>query len=259
MSIATYSQLGKNGRLGNQMFQIAATAAYGLEHGKRAVFPPWEYSRFMKYPLNEGDAAHPTVHKEPAFTFSDIPVIDGDVDLHGYFQSEKYFQNCKEHIRRIFRLSEDHAKIVFNWFMNRVGAVPPTMKTCSIHVRRGDYESNAGTKAYHGVLGMDYYEKAIQVLPDFPDNVLFFIVSDDPDWCEEHFGAFPHVVISRNSEIMDLYIQSMCEWNIIANSSFSWWGHWLNQHPDKICVAPKRWFANGPDPRDLYIPNSILI
>lgn len=259
MSIVTYSQLGRNGRLGNQMFQIAATIAYGIEHGKWAVFPKWDYSRFMKYPLNEGECQYPVVHREPAFTFSEIPAIEGNVDLHGYFQSEKYFSNFSDHIRRIFRLSDEHEKIVKEWFLNRINSHQGIEHTCSIHVRRGDYEKNEHTKAFHGLLGMDYYQAAVRLIKYPAEQVLFFIVSDDPDWCEKNFGWLPNKVVSRNSEIMDLYMQAYCTINIIANSSFSWWGHWLNQHPDKICIAPKNWFANGPDSQDIYLPNTIKI
>lgn len=261
MSIVTYSQLGRNGRLGNQLFQIAATVAYGIDHGKRAVFPHWDYARFMNYPLNEGDAKFPTIHKEPAFTFSEIPEIEGDVDLHGYFQSEKYFERYRDHILRVFKPSFESLKVSTDWFKNTMrlnnGRTPEY--TCSLHVRRGDYEKNENTKQYHGLLGMDYYEKAIQVLPCDIDEMLFYIVSDDPDWCEQTLDWIPNKVISRNSDIMDLFVQSFCNFNIIANSSFSWWGHWLNQRDYKICVAPKQWFANGPDPKDVYPKNSIVI
>lgn len=269
---ATYSQLGKMGRLGNQLFQISSVVAYGLDTNRSALFPEWEYKKYMRpqhsklgLSVNCGELPEPdNKYNEPAFTYSPIPKLNGNVDLLGYFQSYKYFDKWRSTILDLFSINSETSVRVDNWFRRNVIFYHKNYNyTCSIHVRRGDYISNPQTNAYHGVLDMDYYYRAVTELPAPVDEILFVVVSDDIEWCKQHFkgGGWPNVVFSEgNDEITDLFIQVCCDWNIIANSSFSWWGHYLNRHKGKICVAPKNWFANAElDTRDLYLPKTIIV
>jgi len=105
----------------------------------------------------------------------------------------------------------------------------------SLHVRRTDYVQKAG---FHPPCSMEYYEKALSIIEG---NVLVF--SDDLDWCKETFLGDRFTFISGNRDYQDLFLMSMCKNNIIANSSFSWWGAWLNTNLNKKVIAPKKWFG----------------
>ena len=135
-----------------------------------------------------------------------------DVDLFGYYQTEKYFKHIEDEIREDFTFKDDLLELC-KPFM--------TEDTISLHVRRGDYIHNPN----HPVAPLSFYEEALSKLPDLP--VLVF--SDDPEWCREQdiFGDDRFAVAEGNSTDCDLCLMSMCKYHIIANSSYSWWGAWL--------------------------------
>ena len=136
------------------------------------------------------------------------------------------------------------------------------VNSVSIHVRRGDYLTNPVTFQTHGLCDIDYYKKAIDEILDLVDKPHFFIFSDDQSWAKSNiiFGAPTDYVMHNNSlkNYEDLRLMSYCRHHIIANSSFSWWGAWLGNNPEKIVIAPKKWF-NDPkiDTTDL-IPDTWL-
>lgn len=186
------------------------------------------------------------VYKEPHFPYDpNILKCKNHVYLEGYWQTEKYFKDIEETIRRDFTF---------------VGDPDPRNKTMadqiresesvSIHVRRGDYITNPTTNAYHGTCSEDYYKKAIQIIKNRVHQPQFFIFSDDPTWVREHLDTgYPTVFVDFNGpykDYEDLRLMSLCQHHIIANSSFSWWGAWLCQNTEKIVIAPKKWF-NKPD------------
>ena len=117
----------------------------------------------------------------------------------------------------------------------------------AIHVRRGDYINDKKTSLVHNVCDLNYYERAIDVIKAQVNNPTFFVFSDDIEWAGENLPVNPNARYVSNLEGEDyeeLILMSMCEHNIIANSTFSWWGAWLNQNPNKIVIAPKQWLVN---------------
>lgn len=141
-------------------------------------------------------------------------------------------------------------------------------ESISLHVRRGDYVSNLKASSEHGVCSIDYYKKAIEhIKSKIKDkkNICFFLFSDDPIWVKDNMTFINDeiVVIDFNNEEKsheDMRLMSACKHNIIANSSFSWWGAWLNNNQEKIVVAPEKWFkVDNYDTRDLYPANFIKL
>ena len=120
--------------------------------------------------------------------------------------------------------------------------------TCSIHVRRGDYIGNG----LHEVCHLEYYLEAVEEMKSRTEIDKFIVFSDDIAWCKENFIGENFLFIENNSNIEDLYLQTQCTNNIICNSSFSWWGAWLNANPNKVVIAPECWYGDlSKDTKDL--------
>lgn len=165
---------------------------------------------------------------------------DDNVDLYGYFQSEKYFKHIEDEIRKDFTFHQD--------VVESCREILDNQEAISLHIRRSDY---LHLQSFHPVPPIEYYIEALKKLPDVP--VLIF--SDDIDWClmQSVFDPDRFFVSQANSAEHDMCFMSMCKYHIIANSSFSWWGAWLARS-EKV-IAPKIWF--GPslmdhDTSDLY-------
>jgi hypothetical protein len=115
----------------------------------------------------------------------------------------------------------------------------------SMHYRRGDYAENLETTKYHGMPDSKYYSKALQYISERQNNLKVLVFSDDKDWVTKSVKLpITFEIIEGLEDIEELILMSHCKHNIIANSTFSWWGAWLNENPEKIVIAPKRWFAN---------------
>ena len=175
--------------------------------------------------------------------------------LRGYFQSPRYFEMIEEQIRLELVVSD--ALVGRNReIATQVGATTAV----AVHVRRGDYATNAHTNKYHGTCGPDYYALAEKLLREKLVEPHLFVFSDDPDWAEEnlHFVS-PATFLRHNDpkhDYEDLRLMSLCRHHIIANSTFSWWGAWLCVHPDKIVVAPRNWFGEAGLSTSDLIPRS---
>jgi hypothetical protein len=169
--------------------------------------------------------------------------------LIGYWQSEKYFKDEEAQIRRDFAfaapLSPEKSAVAQTIGENAV----------SVHIRRGDYVSHAAANKFHGLLPLEYYERAAAVITDRTKDPHFIVISDEPAWCRTHItlpGVTTFVGDTPGPGHEDMQLMSLCRHHIIANSSFSWWGAWLNARDDKIVVAPRRWFTDeSRDTRDL--------
>jgi hypothetical protein len=205
-----------------------------LGKGKRhfphkILFYPFKNNHYGQSPVNY----HPQVFENM-----------GSNDFYvGHFQSYKYFQDYEPLIR-------DEFKFDINKLTQSTKDVAAQINSCngvSIHVRRGDYMN----KYYYNMLGsvcnFDYYQRAIDYISKNVDNPRFFIFSDDQEYVKDNLKIDNAIYVNINSgdnSWQDMYLMSQCHHNIIANSTFSWWGAWLNNNTSKIVVAPSRWFAD---------------
>jgi hypothetical protein len=161
--------------------------------------------------------------------------------LDGYFQNEKYFNEIRNILTKEFSLKEQlsgHYKEI----SHRISGC----HSVSIHIRRGDYVSNTITNNYHGICDLNYYNRAMSLMAERITEPHFFIFSDDIGWAKENLkSTWPITFVSGGKNFEDLFLMSQCKHNIIANSSFSWWGAWLNKNFEKIVIGPVKWF-NAP-------------
>ena len=189
---------------------------------------------------------------EPHFHhWSGFEQLVDDIYLVGYWQSEKYFKPVIAQIREAFRfrLPLEGRNIELAARLSQTQAV-------SLHVRRGDYATNPVTNSTHGLCSLDFYQAAVAHIAEKIEKPEFFIFSDDIKWVRANLQLdFPHHFIEHNKEAasyIDMRLMSLCSHHVIANSSFSWWGAWLNPNPEKIVVAPRQWFANNNNVNDLF-------
>lgn len=235
----SYNDLGNNGRLGNQLFQIASTLGIAAKNKKLSLFPTsWKYIDIFSVPsVYFFDKIIEDIYSESGFQFEDIILeTNKSYNLKGYLQSYKYFQNIETDIRNFFTFRKE--LVIKSEF-------------CSVHIRRGDYLNLAD---YHTNLGLDYYKPAIEYMISKGVKTFAFF-SDDIQWCKDNFSYLENAVFLSGSELDDF--KSLCSASaaIIANSSFSWWGAYLSNC--QYVIAPKNWFgpANSHlNTKDLYLP-----
>jgi hypothetical protein len=162
--------------------------------------------------------------------------------LDGYWQSEEYFAEIADLIRNEFKISKPLSlEAQKNKKIIHAEACP-----VSLHIRRGDYLSNIRTYKKFGVLDIDYYQNSIAYLKSHLGSFSLFVFTDDPEWVSDKFrvSASFTIISNFNPPHEDLDLISLCRHHIIANSSFSWWGAWLNHNPNKIIIAPSKWFSD---------------
>lgn len=178
--------------------------------------------------------------------------------LMGYWQSERYFKDFEPEIRADFRFRGELAGSDFE-IASRIGRC----QSVSVHVRRGDYLTDVKTTRIFKVCSLEYYHQAVAHIAEKMSSPYFFVFSDDLQWAAANLRIpFPVEYVRGNQGAqshVDMRLMSMCKHQIIANSSFSWWGAWLNEDPDKIVIAPRHWFSNGMDDRDLTPPQWIRL
>lgn len=244
------------GGLGNQMFQIATAHALALRVGVESGFvlsachtplqgnPSTKYIDNVLKNVNNVDVYPTRGYKEANFSYNEPPTID-DLILDGYFQSEKYFKNFETEIKDLFYINPDDLLFIkkeLNWDKIKK---PIT----AVHIRRGDYVRLAD---FHLACDNDYYNRAMKEIGDST----FIFLSDDIEWVKEHFKGDNIMYSPLTSEILDLSLMTICDNVIISNSSFSWWGAWLNKNKNKKIVGPKTWFAEkGPKDQQDVIPD----
>ena len=278
------------GGLGNQMFQYAAGRRLSLLHQVPlkldiGAFEHYELHRYSLSPFRiqeelatPGDVAQvrgtskrgldrivfrlsqklKPYYKRSIFAESTLSPFDSNiiktpehVYLDGYWQSEKYFVDIEDVIRREFAVKYEQDRQ-----SREIAEQIANTQSVSIHVRRDDYVSNPKTRRVHGVCNQDYYKQCVSLIAKRITNPHFFVFSDDPGWVTDNLRLdYPTTFVTHNDATKnyeDLRLMSMCKHNIIANSSFSWWAAWLNANPDKIVLAPRRWFNDSSlDTRDL--------
>lgn len=186
--------------------------------------------------------------------WSGIKYVPDNAYLVGYWQSENYFSNSSEQIRKDFSFREPLKDGNLSLQVQIAES-----NSVSLHIRRGDYVTNSKAAAVHGLCTIEYYYSAIQFISSRIENPVFYIFSDDIRWVKENLKiSFLHHFIDGNykeKSNIDMRLMSQCKHHIIANSSFSWWGAWLGENKNKIVVAPARWFLNNPDIHGL-LPSS---
>jgi hypothetical protein len=185
----------------------------------------------LKFYREEG-----TLYDEDVFSLT-----YSDIYFDGYWQSEKYFDNIQNMIRNDFTVTTTPTKNNQNIIdkINKCNAI-------SLHIRRGDYVANAVSNEIYSTCSLGYYEQALQYMTENVADPVFFIFSDDIEWAKSNLQGKNNLefvdINSADHNYEDLRLMSLCKHNIIANSTFSWWGAWLNSNSDKIVIAPKKWF-----------------
>ena len=268
------------GGLGNQLFQIFCGISYSLDNKlpfkinnnkPDKVSPldnislrPTYWNNFLinlsKFTYNN-NINLPVYREKAFFKYDKIPVITQDFKLFGYYQSYKYFENQYENIIKLIGLDERKQIIkekYINYFSNK--------KPISLHFRIGDYIKNL---AMHPILPIEYYIQSINLLKNKVDELeeknylLIFSELKDKEKIEQHIKRinveFPNLEIficDYNIEDYDqMLLMSLCDHNIIANSSFSWWGAYFNNNPEKIVCYPSLWNGSTNETQDLFPEN----
>lgn len=172
---------------------------------------------------------------------SDFYSLDKYSYFYGTWQSEKYMTNPNT-IRKSFQFNiQSLSKKTLNIANSMGGKI-----TVAIHIRRGDYLSLAFASGFGNCCPIEYYRRAIEYMSGKLHNPVFIVFSDDMDWVKENIVLDNAIYVDHNKGLdswQDMYLMSQCEHNIIANSTFSWWGAWLNNNENKIVIAPKRWWS----------------
>ena len=262
------------GGLGNQMFQYAAGYAQSHRLGTHLLVDPVESERLAhaSYGLGAFDldvglwSPDPTAgggwqrlfrrpkakrrfeswpgavyrHAGQAYDPA-IAAVGPGTYLAGYFQSERFFTDVADDIRAAFSLAHRAAD-----FDQAAIAGLASVPHVAVHIRRGDYASDPRTTATHGLVGPEYYERARLLMQRLVPGVRFLVFSDDLAAAADLTAHWPDRHLSPGqSREEDLHLMTLCRHHIIANSTFSWWGAWLANAPDKTVIAPRRWFARA--------------
>ena len=233
------------GGLGNILFQVATAYSLSLKHdmglivdltcyhGAHHDINKYKNNILRNIKFSDTCLIYPSSYWETTFEYNKLPECVENTKLNGYFQSEKYFNQHRKEILDLFSPIDDTVSKVQKLYSEILN-----IKTCSIHIRRGDYLSLPN---HHPALDIEYYKKAIDIVGQ---DFTFLIFSDDINWCKSNFDFISNKIFVDNlDDFEELYLMSLCNNNIIANSSFSWWGAWINKYPEKIVIAPKKWFG----------------
>jgi len=258
-----HNHLGKNGRFGNQMFQYAATKGIAAARGYDFIIPDGprtddefvdeeqQHKLFMAFKMQslQNIGMLEAVYKQESSFRYDSQLVNScpdNINLYGHFQSERYFFHIEEELRKDFTFRDDVKKLC-DGIWKQIVVDEGHSEAISLHVRRTDYLIKP---TFHPVLPISYYEEALAKLPQ---DIPVFVFTDDPAWVFEHeFFSSDRFFISESDNIHDMCLMSMCNYNIIVNSTFSWWGAWLAGHNNVI--GPKLWFGpDGEDPTDIFI------
>ena len=254
------------GGLGNQLYQIAAVLAYGWEHSIHPVFknikrapsrvdtrPVYWDTVFRKLSIIKHQPYNLFFYQQKRRGFHIIPKPNEVCNLanysgilfNGYFASDKYFDKFRDKLLPILfyidpfeqeYLAKKHPEIYNGEII-----------TISLHIRRGDNITHPKKNAQPPLWESDYYSKSIAYFVEKfgINNIKVFIFSSDHEFVKDYFKKeflSLDMVFPEEKDYLELYVMSCCDHNIIANSTFSWWGAYLNENPNKIVIAPKDWF-----------------
>jgi hypothetical protein len=224
------------------VFKISAGIANNDDVFRVKRAPNNMIEKMRKYFLNKQPN---NIYAEDSLLFNEkFTKQQKNIYLKGYFQCAKYFIHNRAQILREFQFSktpsETNKSIIED--INKFESV-------SLHIRRGNYINIPSVNKVHGVLNINYYSKAVEYLQKKLGTIKIYVFSDDIEWARINlkFNVSTMFVDINDDKtnFEDMRLMSLCKHNIIANSSFSWWGAWLNQNPRKIVIAPKQWFADS--------------
>ena len=266
----SFNGLGNEGRLGNQMFQYAFLRGVAANINSEWIIPPEDAQRYDNYGLydcfilknceeknRKESNFNNHVYREMHFNESIFNWNQGDINFSGNFQSEKYFKNITDEIREDFTFSDDYLKPCKDY----IDSVGGRVDLIFLHVRRGspNLTGRRGEKwsyqmiqDYHPLCKKEYY---LNSLKQFPEDKKVIVVSDTIDWCKEQdwlqndrflFSDSSYETFGDGASVpyIDLCLMSLCGGAIIANSSLSWWGAWLQGDSGKV-VVPDPWFGSA--------------
>lgn len=262
-----------NGGLGNQMFQWAFARALEAKSGIKTSFDmsffekkyarPFELDIFnvnvdavsdfctkfklafiwkFRKKLNGKKFLGFNFYSEPHFEYDEnLFELCPNTYIEGFFQSEKYFKDIENELRADFKFKdlpdEQNQQVIDK--INSSNSV-------SLHIRRGDYVQKKRYQNLYATCSLDYYKRGVEYIAEKFENPTLFIFSDDIEWVKENLKLpYECVFVSHNSgakSFEDMRLMSLCKHNVIANSSFSWWGAWLNNNQNKVVIAPQKWF-----------------
>lgn len=275
------------GGLGNQMFQYAAGRRAALKSGCDLGLDLTSMAGYglRTFGLDQfalGDGVHRDVDgvafsrgrgltgrvrrtlfgdrdvREASFRFDPrVLEVRPPARLVGYWQSEKYFEDVADRIRADFALARpmaDGRRPILERIQSSLSV--------SVHVRRGDYVTDAATAAVHGSCTLDWYARAVTVAAEGFADPVFFVFSDDPDWVRANLALPGRIEVidpqSDGRDAEDMHLMAACRSHVIANSTFSWWAAWLDPRPGKRIVAPATWFASAAHDTTDLVPSGWL-
>ena len=231
-----------------RIFRLHFDKATKFECAKFGVYPENFFGRVIRKLVPISKIYTPGAEKSIIYE-PHIKMLD-NIYLSGYWQSYKYLIDNRQIIDSIYRFP-----IIKDLNLKKISDIITNTNSVSIHVRRGDYIND---KNLGNIVGLNYYNKAIAFIKSIIPDAKLFCFSNDINWCKEAFQDANITFISGNYEensYIDMQLMSLCKHNIIANSSFSWWGAWLNNNPNKVVIAPSKWNAVQDNVDDL-IPSS---
>lgn len=241
------------GGIGNVMFKLAAAISLALDNDVEYIFSNEflrpvdmittkglpDYQRFYTNILRnikfiDRLPENYTIHSEKQFNFHEIQYTKGtNLLLEGYYQSEKYFENNKDYIINLYKPSEETRKIILE-------NLPDINNYGSIHIRRGDYLHYPN---HHPQQSIEYYKKSCEIIGL---DKTYLIFSDDLEGVKDMFEFLPNKIFYTSGEDwLDMYTMSLCKYNIICNSTFSWWAAYLNINEDKKIITTTNWFGSA--------------
>lgn len=273
------------GGLGNQLFQYAVGRRLAVAHGVELVLDTSWYRSVRRgvtarqfelfdfkvsareTDLKEARAVRNTTHrlwrycpflkrytllreKSPLFQ-PDVSLAEDDSYLLGYWQSPRYFGEIasvlREDLSIRIELSPEERMLE--------ASIKRSANAVAVHVRRGDYVTLAAAANFHGTCGVDYYKRAVVELQRSISDPTYFIFSDDIEWAQSNLGFIPQAVFVSGHEgrpsCIGIHLMASCRHNIIANSSYSWWGAWIGEPLGRVVIAPEQWSLRGPRSLDL--------
>lgn len=233
------------GGLGNQMFQISNAISESKKYKieckfKQEAYTPMQANQPSKYIDN--------IYRNIDFSMTDEEYRNSLI-LNGYFQSLKYFKDYADEIKDLFSPSDD--------FLRKIYQIYPDLwssKSLSIHIRRGDYLTISDILP---VIDISYINYSLEIIGDYDVG---FVFSDDKNWAKDNLNNNKIIVVENLEDYEELWMMSLCKNNIISNSTFSWWGSFLNKNIDKKVIVPSLWTGpKGPNMDQIYLDNFIKI